>query len=55
MKKHCHLQLHKIIERKTFIANALCCVCNEAQVGKFGSTEYEVYGKKFIVGYWRKC
>jgi hypothetical protein len=55
MKKHCHFQLLDFIERKAFIENAWCSVCNDAKAGKFGSTEYEVYEKKFIVGYCRKC
>ena len=54
MKKS-HFQLLNFIERKAFIENAWCKVCNEAKVGKFGSTEFKVYEKKFIVGYCRGC
>ena len=54
-KQNYHFQLHDFIERKVFIENAWCEVCDEANLGLFGPAELEVYGNKFIHGYCRRC
>ena len=50
-----HFLLHDFIERKVFLQNTSCELCDEANLAIFNQNEYEIDGSKFILGYCRKC
>jgi hypothetical protein len=55
LKKQCHLQLLGFIDRKAFMENTWCGVCDEENnVGIFGPAEFEIDAKKLPQGFYRK-
>ena len=54
-KNNCHFLLHDFSERKVFIENTWCELCDEANLAIFDQNEYEINGSKFILGYCRRC
>jgi len=54
-KNNYHFLLHDFIERKVFIENTWCELCDEANLAIFKQNEYEINGNTFILGYCRRC
>ena len=54
-KSNHHFLLYDFIERKVFIENTWCELCDEANLAIFNQNEYEFDGNKFILGYCRRC
>ena len=54
-KNYFHFLLHDFFERKVFLENTWCELCDEANLAIFNENEFEIYGSKFISGHCRRC